>query len=93
MTDAAKKALMGIANKNYLEMVEKRKKEQALRKISKKYIKKRKFRLHSRKDCSIVKIRKRLRKKQAMREARHGINERHCTTLQRVCSHRQQSSK
>lgn len=28
MTDAAKKALMGIANKNYLEMVEKRKKEQ-----------------------------------------------------------------
>jgi len=28
MTDAAKKALIGIANKNYLEMVEKRKKEQ-----------------------------------------------------------------
>ena len=28
MTDAAKKALMGIANKNYLEMVEKHKKEQ-----------------------------------------------------------------
>ena len=28
MTDAAKKALMGIANKNQLEMVEKRKKEQ-----------------------------------------------------------------
>ncbi len=28
MTEAAKKALMGIANKNYLEMVEKRKKEQ-----------------------------------------------------------------
>lgn len=28
MTDAAKRALIGIANKNYLEMVEKRKKEQ-----------------------------------------------------------------
>ena len=28
MTDAAKRALTGIAQKNYLEMVEKRKKEQ-----------------------------------------------------------------
>ena len=28
MTNAAKKALLSIANKNYLEMVEKRKKEQ-----------------------------------------------------------------
>ena len=28
MTDAAKRALLGIAQKNYLEMVEKRKKEQ-----------------------------------------------------------------
>ena len=28
MTEAAKRALLGIAQKNYLEMVEKRKKEQ-----------------------------------------------------------------
>ena len=28
MTDAAKRALLGIAQKNYLELVEKRKKEQ-----------------------------------------------------------------
>lgn len=45
MTDAAKKALMGIANKNYLEMVEKRKKEQQKEKeemdrLKKKYQKK-----------------------------------------------------
>ena len=30
MTDAAKRALLGIAQKNYLEMVEKRKKEQRI---------------------------------------------------------------